>query len=98
MNNMNSTALPASDVKYLAQMVSEQTGLSPAQAEERVNSTFTQLQQKKTSAIATAKETAEKARKTGAYTALSFFAFLLIGAFSASLAATIGGRARDIQN
>lgn len=96
MNNMNASALPAEDAKYLAQLVVEQTGLNQAQAEARVNSTFTQLQQKKTQAIATAKDTAEKARKTAAYSALSFFGFLLIGAISACLAATMGGKKRDI--
>lgn len=96
MNNMNATALPASDVQNLAKLVSEQTGLNQVQAEDRVNSTFTQLQQKKTAAIATAKDATEKARKTGAYTALSFFVFLLIGAISACLAATMGGKTRDI--
>ena len=96
MNNMNATALPASDVQNLAKLVSEQTGLNQVQAEDRVNSTFTQLQQKKTDAIATAKDATEKARKTGAYTALCFFVFLLIGAISACLAATMGGKTRDI--
>ena len=96
MNNMNSNALPADDAKYLAQLVVEQTGINQAQAEARVNSTFSQLQTKKTQAIATAKETAETARKTGAYSAISFFGFLLIGLISACIAANVGGKARDL--
>ena len=44
---------------------------------------------------ATAKETADEARKASAYAALWIFVSLLIGAFVASLAATLGGRQRD---
>jgi hypothetical protein len=39
---------------------------------------------------------ADKARKDSAYSALWFAIALLIGAFTASLAATYGGRARDL--
>ena len=42
-----------------------------------------------------AKNAADKARKASAYSALWLFISLLIGAFVASLAATIGGRRRD---
>lgn len=95
VNNMNATALPPNDVKYVGQLVSQQTGLSQTEAESRVAMTFKTLQEKKASAIQAAKETAEKARKTAANTALWFFVLLLIGAFSASLAATWGGKSRD---
>ena len=42
-----------------------------------------------------AKQTAETIRKTLAHTLLWAFVALLIGAFCASYAATIGGRQRD---
>jgi hypothetical protein len=43
-----------------------------------------------------ARDAADKARKASAYTALWLFISLLIGAFAASLAATYGGRRRDV--
>ena len=95
VNNLNATALPASDVKYAGQLISQQTGLSQTEAESRVAMAFKTLQEKKANAIQLTKETAEKARKTAANSALWFFVLLLIGAFSASLAATWGGKSRD---
>lgn len=95
VNSMNATALPPNDVKYVGQLISQQTGLSQLEAESRVAMTFKTLQEKKANAIQTSKEIAEKARKTAANTALWVFVLLLIGAFSASLAATWGGKCRD---
>jgi hypothetical protein len=43
----------------------------------------------------TVKEAADKARKASATAALWLFVSLLIGAFAASFAATLGGRQRD---
>ncbi len=42
-----------------------------------------------------AKNAAEAARKAAAHSALWMFVALLLGAFVASLAATVGGRQRD---
>lgn len=95
MNSINASTLPPSDVKYLGQIVAQQTGLSQPEAEKRVETTFATMKEKKTNAMMIAKTTADKTRKAAAYTALWFFVFLLIGAFSASLAATWGGRGRD---
>lgn len=52
----------------------------------------TRLQQ----AEAEARSLADQARKAGARTALWIFVSLLLGAFTASLTATIGGRQRDM--
>jgi hypothetical protein len=49
----------------------------------------------KNKAIDPAKTAADAARKTGVYGALWAFISLLIGAFSASYMATVGGRVRD---
>ena len=46
--------------------------------------------------IKKAKDAADKARKASAYAALWLFVSLLVGAFVASLAATFGGRQRDL--
>ena len=95
MNSMSDATLPQNDVKYVGQVVSQQTGLSQQDAEKRVEQTFASMQEKKASAITLAKTTAEKARKVAANTSLWFFVMLLVGAFSASLAATWGGKSRD---
>ena len=72
----------SADKSYLAQLVAARTGLS--QAEKRVSDVFARAQQ-----------TADTARKTVAHSLLWAFLALLIGAFCASFAATIGGRQRD---
>ena len=84
--------LPAEDVRYVGQVVAQRTGLTQQAAEKRVSDTYARIQEK----LRDAKATAEKARKASAYAALWLFISLLIGAFVASLAATYGGRRRDI--
>jgi hypothetical protein len=77
-------ALSKSDQDYLAQLVATKTGLNQSDAAKRVSDDF-----------ASALAAAEKARKAVAHSLLWAFLSLLIGAFCASLAATIGGRQRD---
>lgn len=84
------------DTKYLGQMVAQRTGLAPADAEKRVTDTFNKAQAKTKDAEAAAKDAADKARKSSAYAALWLFVSLLVGAFVASLSATVGGRQRDL--
>lgn len=87
--------LGAADRTYLAQLVAQRTGLSQADAEQRVTQVMTAAKAKVDAATAQAKAAAEQARKATLYAALWVFISLLLGAFSASLAATIGGRQRD---
>ena len=96
LNSVRSGALPAEDLRYVGQVVAQRTGLSQADAEQRVNATYARLQTKLRDAETSAREAADKARKASAYAALWLFASLLIGAFVASLAATFGGRQRDL--
>jgi hypothetical protein len=77
-------SLDTSDRTYLSQLVAANTGLSASDADKRVSDVFTNAQM-----------AAEKARKSIAHSLLWIFLALLIGAFSASFAATIGGRQRD---
>lgn len=77
-------ALPADDFTYAAQIVASRTGLSQTQAERRVTET-----------ISDAKAAIDDARRMARNLALWLTASLLIGAFSASLAATEGGGLRD---
>ena len=96
LNSVRSGALPAEDARYVGQVVAQRTGLSQADAEKRVNDTYARLQSRLRDAEASAREAADKARKASAYAALWLFVSLLIGAFVASLAATFGGRQRDL--
>lgn len=88
--------LPAEDVKYVAQVVAQRTGIPQQEAEMRVTDTYTKAQAKLAEAKAKATEAADTARKASAYGALWLFVSLLVGAFVASFAATFGGRHRDL--
>jgi hypothetical protein len=96
INSMRSDPLPLEDLGYVSQLVAQHTGLSKEVAQKRVVDIFARAQEKFKSAEASAKETADQARKASAYAALWMFISLLIGAFVASLAATLGGRQRDL--
>jgi hypothetical protein len=76
--------LPAADETYLAELVSAKTGLNQTDTEKRVSEVFVEIQR-----------AADTARKAVAHLSLWIFVALLIGAFCASYAATIGGRQRD---
>ncbi len=72
------------DQTYLARQVAARTGISQSDADRRVSD-----------AIAHARQAVDDARKATAHFLLWLFVSLLIGAFTASFAATIGGRQRD---
>jgi hypothetical protein len=76
--------LPAADQSYLASLVAAKTGASPADSAQRVGDAYVQAQQE-----------ADNVRKALAHSMYWTFLALLVGAFSASFAATIGGRERD---
>ncbi|MDM0078492.1 hypothetical protein QTH90_29075 [Variovorax sp. J2P1-59] len=95
VNAIRTGSLPPDDAKYVAQQVSERTGLSQQDAERRVNDTYAKAQATLKEAEAKAKAAADAARKASAYASLWLFVSLLIGAFVASFAATFGGRRRD---
>ena len=94
-NALVSGSLPAQDSEQLSRLVAQRTGLSQDEAQKRVASVYSGLQDKMNRAQTAAKEAADKARKASAYGALWLFVTLLIGAFVASWGATIGGRQRD---
>lgn len=83
--------MAAEDRTYLEQLVAARTGLAPADAKARVDAVTAKIDQAK----ATAKEAADKARKTGAIVALAGALSLVVGAFIAASAAALGGRLRD---
>ncbi len=76
--------LPAADRTYLAQVVNTRTGMSQPDAEKRVSEVIEQ-----------ARSAADEARRAAAKLSLWLTAAMLIGAFSASLAAIEGGQLRD---
>jgi hypothetical protein len=82
-NGIRLGALPLADRAYLAQIISARTGAGIPEAERRVDEDFVQAQQN-----------ADDARKAIAHSMHWTFLALLIGAFCASYAATIGGRRR----
>lgn len=87
----SATDMPAADKTYLAQLIAAKTGLSAADAERRISELQAQIKAKENAA----REAADIARKGAMKSSLWLFVGLLIGAFSASLAATLGGRQRD---
>ena len=85
----------AADRAYLGQMIAARAGITQPEAEKRIDDTLARAKAAAAKAEADAKQAADTARKGAAYTALWTFVALLTGAFSASLAATWGGRRRD---
>jgi len=79
------------DKTYLAQLVSQSTGLPQDQAQARVNDTLKAVDDAK----AKAAEAAENARKTAVIAAFLTAASLLVSAVGAYWAAMKGGRHRD---
>ncbi|WP_292435300.1 hypothetical protein [Methylobacter sp.] len=96
MNSLRTGPLPPEDVRYVGQVVAQRTGLPQPEAEKRVVDTYGQVQGKLHEAETAAKEATDKTRKTSVYASLWFFISLLIGAFTASYAATYGGQQRDL--
>jgi hypothetical protein len=83
-NALRQGTLPEADRTYLAKLVAAKTGIDQTAAEQRVTEVFAEIQR-----------AAETTRKAAAHLSLWVFVALLIGAFCASYAATIGGRERD---
>jgi hypothetical protein len=83
-NSLREGNMPSADRAYLAQVVAARTGVSQSDAEKRVDDAYNQ-----------ARQAADGARKAVAHSMYWTFLALLIGAFCASFAATIGGKERD---
>ena len=94
-NDLRAGAMAPDDRQYLAQLLARRTGMTAADAERRVDDVYARLSKARDDAEAATKAAADKARKAAAHSALWMFVALLLGAFIASLCATIGGRQRD---
>jgi hypothetical protein len=79
------------DRAYLAQLVASRTGLSPADAQKRVDDFVASAMDTEAKARAAADTARKDASRAAIFTALS----MLIGAFIASVSAALGGRLRD---
>ena len=95
-NGLRLGLLPADDLRYVAERVSDYTGISQLSAEQRSALSFHNLQTAINTEMLRANAAAELNRKASAYAALWLFISLLIGAFTASVSAIYGGRQRDI--
>lgn len=80
----NRAALSPDDRNYVADLISARTGINHAEAEARVTNVFDRDL-----------AAADQARKSVAHSLYWLFVALLLGAFTASFAATLGGRRRD---
>lgn len=74
---------------------SQGSGVSQQEMEQRMSEIYTRVQNEIQGSEESRKEATEAAREASAYAALWIFVALLIGAFAASLSATLGGKQRD---
>ncbi|HTN66994.1 MAG TPA: hypothetical protein VL051_12515 [Burkholderiaceae bacterium] len=95
LTSIGAGQLAPDDRAYLAQLVANRSGMSQVEAEQRVDAVYGRAAKAASDAKTAAKNAAETARKAAAHSALWMFVALLLGAFVASLAATVGGRQRD---
>ena len=79
------------DRQYLIQLVSIDAGVSPHDAQERVDGVIAQTKSERAQAL----EGAEKARKAASALAIITALSMVIGAFTACVAAALGGGLRD---
>jgi hypothetical protein len=83
--------VPAADRGYLAELVAARTDISQDEAQKRVDDTITQAKAAEAKAREDAGAALKAASTVSIFTALS----MLIGAFIACVAASLGGRLRD---
>jgi hypothetical protein len=96
LNNLPGGGMLApDDSDYVTRIVSQRTGLAPADARARVLTTWARLQEKESQLSNAARAAADELRKATIHITLWLFVSLLMGAFAASFMATIGGRARE---
>jgi hypothetical protein len=91
MQSITAGQISPEDRTYLAGLISQQAGISEADAEQRVDAAMTDAQ----AAVAKAKEAADTARSVAAKASLFLALSLLVGAFIACVAAALGGKERD---
>ncbi|MDB5509837.1 MAG: hypothetical protein JWL93_2306 [Hyphomicrobiales bacterium] len=94
-NAVRAGELPPADRTYVAQVITNRTGVPQPEAEKRIDQTIQSARDAANRTTEQAKQAAEAARKTASYGSLWMALAMLVGAFAASIAATWGGRSRD---
>ncbi len=89
--NAGDGAISDSDRAYLGGLIAARTGVSPEEAQKRLNEFVTTANEAKNRVAAAADAARNAAAKAAIFTALA----MTIGAFIACLAAALGGRLRD---
>lgn len=84
------------DARHVGQILSQYRGYTPAEAAQRAVNAFNAELSRREKAERAVQQLAEQARHNAARASLWIFVSLLLGAFSASLMATFGGRQRDL--
>jgi hypothetical protein len=84
-------SLTPDDRTYLAQSIAAQSGMSQAEAEQRVDQTVAQIK----SAEDQARQAADKARKAAAFASIATALAMVVGAFIAAVSGALGGKLRD---
>ena len=87
----SAAAVPDADRSYLAETLASRTGLSPTDAQKRVDEFLGAAMEAESKLKADAEAARKAAARAAIYTALS----MLVGAFIASVSAAVGGRLRD---
>jgi len=91
VNAVQTGSLSAPDRTYLTSLVASDTGVSPSEAQQRVDDFISSAKRRADQLRADADEARRAAAEASIYLALS----LLVGAFIASVSAALGGRLRD---
>lgn len=87
-SGMRNDRLSDEDRAYIGRVVGARTGLSPEEANRRVDDVVNRYRE-------SVKQAADTARKAAAYTAFWSFMALLIGAAAATVGGIVGGNQRD---
>jgi len=95
LTDLASGKISGEDRTYLAQLIAKRTGVTQAEAEQRVDLIYAQATQAAAEAKSRATAAAEQARQAAMRSALWMFVALLLGAFVAAVSAIAGGRHRD---
>lgn len=88
--------LALEDKTYVAQVIAQETGMSQADAERRVDEVVGKAKAAREEAAMAARNAAEQARKAGQAAAIWSAIAMLAGGVAAAVAATWGGKARDM--
>ncbi len=91
VNALRAEQMPDADKAYLTTLIAARTGLSPEEAQKRVDAAIAQAK----AAEVRAREVADAARKATSAAAILSALAMLIGAFVACAAAAFGGSQRD---